>query len=100
MGHSVWSTSRGENWVLGLLRYIINKFDASGSRKLSFSFLLQAQDIHGADVVIICCANVKNVFSCYLLSSVSRENLLTMRPRGVKSKNDTGAAMTVVNNER
>jgi len=31
MGHSVWSTSRGENWVLGLLRYryIINVILAS-----------------------------------------------------------------------
>ena len=32
-----------------------------------------------------------------VLSSMSRENLLTTRPRGVRSKNDTGALMTAEN---
>ena len=35
----------------------------------------------------------------YLLSSMSRENLLTMRPRGVRSKKETGALMTAENKQ-
>jgi len=36
--------------------------------------------------------------AAFVLSSMSRENLLTMRPRGVRSKKETGALMTVENN--
>ena len=36
----------------------------------------------------------------FVLSSISCENLLTMRPRGVRSKNDTGAVTTAENNKR
>ena len=43
-----------------------------------------------------CCFRKLTVF---LLSSMSRENLLTMRPRGVRSKKETGALMTVENKQ-
>ena len=49
----------------------------------------------------MCSVDLRSCFrkeTLFVLSSISCENLLTMPPRGVKSKNDTGALMTVENN--